>query len=68
VRGHHEDDDENDDDGELIWRLNDVVESTEARVIMSTPRALLAYVLKVYSNDVTERGGGHMAHRTRFVF
>ena len=52
----------------LSLRLNDVVESTEARVIMNTPRALLAYVLKVYSNDRVERGGGHMAHRTSFVF
>ena len=49
----------------LIWKLNDVAESTEARVIM---RALLAYVLKVYLNDRAEHGGGHMAHRTRFVF
>ena len=48
--------------------LDAVVESTEARGIMGTPRAL-AYVLKVYSTQRNLRQSAEdMAHETRFVF
>jgi hypothetical protein len=53
VRSHDADDGDDDDDADfdLEGRLDGVVESTEARGIIGTSRALLAYVLKVYLND-----------------
>jgi len=49
VRGHHENDDDN-GKFDLEDQVDGVMESTEASGRLGAPRALLAYVLKVYSN------------------